>query len=52
MSKTFKITEREDAIIILLNDFTVKLHDVLMMSDTKTNLLFMQALRIQSEIVN
>ena len=52
MSETLKITEREDAIIILLNDSTVKLHDVLMMSDTKINLLFTQILKIQSEIVN
>ncbi len=51
MSETLKITERRDAIIILSNDFIIKLHDVLMMSDIKINLLFMQILRIQNEII-
>ena len=41
------ITERENASIRLSNSFTAKLSDVLMMSGMKTNLLFMQALRMQ-----
>ena len=45
------ITERENASIRLLNSFTVKLSDVLMMLDMKINLLFTQILRMQ-EIVN
>ena len=52
INETLKITEREDAIVILSNNSTVKLCDVLMMSDTKINLLFMQILRIQNEIVS
>ena len=41
------ITEREDASIKLSNSFTVKLSDVLMMSDMKINLLFTQTLKMQ-----
>jgi len=52
MSEIFKIIEREDAIIILSNNSTVKLCDVLIMSDIKINLLFTQTLRIQSEIIS
>ena len=52
IDEILKITKREDAIIILSNNFTVKLCDVLMMSDTKINLLFIQTLRIQSEIIS
>jgi len=52
MSEILKIIERKEVIIILLNDFTVKLYDVLMMSDIKINLLFTQILRIQNEIVS
>ena len=44
------ITEREDASIRLLNNFTVKLSDVLMVPDMKINLLFTQILRIQKII--
>ena len=45
------ITERENASIRLLNSFTVKLSDVLMMSDMKINLLFTQTLKMQ-KIIN
>ena len=52
LSRRFlKITEREDAVINLTNSFTVKLHDVLMISGIATNLLLIQAL-ITQEITN
>ena len=44
------ITKRENASIRLLNSFTVKLSDVLMMSDMKINLLFTQILKMQKMI--
>ena len=44
------ITKRKNASIKLLNSFTVKLSDILMMSDMKINLLFMQILKMQKII--
>ena len=40
------ITKRKNASIRLLNDFTVKLSDVLIMSDMKINFLFTQILKM------
>ena len=44
------ITKRKNASIRLLNDFTVKLSDVLIMSDMKINFLFTQILKMQKII--
>ena len=46
-----RIVKRENAIIILLNESTARLDDVLFVSDIETNLLSTQALLIQ-EIKN
>ena len=41
-----RIVRRENMIIILLNESTVRLDDVLFMPDIETNLLFIQALLV------
>ena len=42
-----RIVGKKDVIIILLNEFTVRLDDILFVLNIKTNLLFTQALLIQ-----
>ena len=49
--KFLDIIESKDVIINLINDLTVRLSEVLMISDIETNLLFTQFLIIQ-RIVN
>ena len=46
-----RIVRRKNVIIILFNKFTVRLDDVLFMSDIEINLLFIQALLV-NEIEN
>ena len=49
--ESLEITESENVIINLTNNFTVRLSEVLMISDIETNLLFIQILIIQ-KIIN
>ena len=49
--ESLEITESENVVIDLMNSFTVRLSEVLMISDIETNLLFIQFLIIQ-KIVN
>ena len=42
-----RIVRREDVIIILPNEFTARLDDILFMLSIETNLLFIQVLLIQ-----
>ena len=46
-----KIIKNENVVINLMNDFTVRLSEVLMISNIETNFLFIQFLIIQ-RIVN